>query len=100
MSTTTKTVTLINAFEVPPGADEAFIAGWERARDFLQARDGYEATVLHRSLRPDADFRFVNLARISSPQAWCGAISDPAFPGGRMPFTAHPSLCEVVRDEG
>jgi hypothetical protein len=30
MSATTSTVTLINAFEVPPEADEPFIAGWSR----------------------------------------------------------------------
>ena len=56
--------TLINPFEVPPGADEAFVAGWRRARDFLASREGFSATTLHRALRPDAEFRFVNVARI------------------------------------
>jgi heme-degrading monooxygenase HmoA len=97
---TTQTVTLINAFEVPPDADEPFIIGWERAREFLSARDGFRATALHRALRPDADFRFVNVAVVDSPQAWQDAIGDPAFPGGRMPFRAHPSLYEVVREDG
>jgi heme oxygenase (mycobilin-producing) len=97
---TTQTVTLINAFEVPPEADEPFIAGWERARDFLAAKDGYQSTGLHRALRADADFRFVNVARVDSPQGWKDAISDPAFPGGKLPFNAHPSLYEVVREDG
>src|SRR5689334_871279 len=96
----TQTVTLINAFEVPPDADEAFIAGWERARDFLATKDGFRATALHRALRPDADFRFVNVAAVDSPQALTDAIADPAVPGGRMPFPAHPSLYEVVREDG
>jgi heme-degrading monooxygenase HmoA len=100
MSTTTTTVTLINAFEVPSQADEAFITGWERARDFLAGRDGFSRTALHRALRPDAPFRFVNVARVDSPEAWRRAIADPAFPGGRMPFTAHPGLYEVVREDG
>src|SRR5881628_131525 len=52
--------TLINPFEVPPGADEAFVAGWRRARDFLASREGFSATTLHRALRPDAEFRFVH----------------------------------------
>jgi heme-degrading monooxygenase HmoA len=95
----TQTVTLINAFEVSPDADEAFIAGWERARDFLATKDGFRATALHRALRPDADFRFVNVAAVDSPQAWREAIADPAFPGGRLPFPAHPSLYEVVRED-
>jgi heme oxygenase (mycobilin-producing) len=100
MSTGTSTVTLINAFEVPPEADEAFIAGWERARDFLATKDGFITTALHRALRPDAEFRFVNVARVDSPAAWQRAIADPAFPGGKMPFAAHPSLYEVAREDG
>ena len=88
MSATTKTVTLINAFEVPREADEPFIAGWERARDFLAAREGFSHTALHRALRPDAAFRFVNVARVDSPESWKRAIADPAFPGGKMPFAA------------
>lgn len=95
-----QTVTLINAFEVPPDADEAFIAGWERARDFLATRHGYQAPALHRALRADVDFRFVDVARVESPQAWKEAISDHAFPGARMRFRSHSSVYEVVRDDG
>jgi heme-degrading monooxygenase HmoA len=100
MHGTTNAVTLINAFEVPAEADEPFIAGWERARDFLATKDGFTATALHRALRPDAEFRFVNVARVDSPQAWQQAIADPAFPGAKMPFKAHPSLYEVVHEDG
>jgi heme oxygenase (mycobilin-producing) len=100
MSATTKTVTLINAFEVPSQADEPFIAGWERARDFLAGQDGFSETALHRALRPDAVFRFVNVARGESPEAWRRAIADPAFPGGKMRFAAHPGLYEVVHEDG
>jgi heme oxygenase (mycobilin-producing) len=100
MSTTTRTVTLINAFEVPADSDEPFMAGWERARDFLAARESFSATALHRALSPDAEFRFVNVASVDSPQAWQRAITHPAFPGGRMPFKAHASLYEVVRQDG
>ena len=96
----TSTVVLINAFEVPPEADEPFVAGWERARDFLAGRDGFRSTALHRALRPDAEFRFVNIAQVDSPEAWRDAIADPAFPGGKMPFAAHPSLYEVVHEDG
>jgi heme-degrading monooxygenase HmoA len=96
---TTQAVTLINVFEVPPDADEVFIAGWERARDFLAARDGYRATALHRALRPDVDFRFVNVAQVDAPQRWKEAVSDPAFPGASMPFPGHPGLYEVVRED-
>jgi heme-degrading monooxygenase HmoA len=100
MYPTSKTAVLINAFEVPAGADEPFIGGWERARDFLATKGGFTATALHRALREDVDFRFVNVARVDSPEAWREAIADPAFPGGRMPFKAHPSLYDVVHEEG
>src|SRR4051812_39664570 len=99
-SSTTQTVTLINAFEVPPEADERFIAGWERARDFLATKDGFGTTALHRALTPDAKLRFVNVARVDSPESWQEAIADPAFPGGKMPFPAHPSLYDVVHEDG
>jgi heme oxygenase (mycobilin-producing) len=94
------TATLINAFEVPPEADEPFIAGWERARDFLAGREGFAATALHRALRDDVDFRFVNVARVESVEVWQEAIADPDFPGGQMPFKAHPGLYEVVHEDG
>ena len=96
MQSATQTVTLINAFEVPAEADEPFIGGWERARDFLATKDGFAATALHE----DAEFRFVNVAQVDSPDAWRQAISDPAFPGGQMPFKAHPSLYEAVHEDG
>jgi heme-degrading monooxygenase HmoA len=91
--------TLINAFEVPPDADDAFVAGWERAREFLAARGAYEETALHAALRPDVDFRFVNVARVASAEVWTDAVSDPGFPGAKLPFPAHPGLYEVVRED-
>ena len=92
-------VVLINLFEVPAGADEGFIAAWERARDFLQAQDGYRSTELHRSLAPDADFRFVNVAEWASPAAFQAATGQPGFPGRDMPFPAHPGLYRVVAED-
>ena len=44
------TVVLINAFEVPVGEDEAFLAGWDKARDFLRTQEGFLSTRLHRSI--------------------------------------------------
>jgi len=91
-------VIVINAFEVPPEADEPFLAGWERARDFLASRNAYAATTLHRAIRPDVELRFVNVARVDS-QLWGDAIADPEFPGSEMPFKAHRSLYEIVRED-
>jgi heme-degrading monooxygenase HmoA len=92
-------VVLINLVEVPPDGDESFVAGWEKARDFLKWKDGFLSTALHRSLAPEASFRFVNVAEIESVDAWRHLIGDPAFPGRELPFPAHPGLYEVVYEE-
>jgi heme oxygenase (mycobilin-producing) len=92
-------VVLINAFEVPPGADDAFLASWEASRVFLRDQPGYLATRLHRSLSPGADFRFVNIGRYASPQAFQAAIGQPGFreAAAAIQHRAHPGLYEVIR---
>jgi heme oxygenase (mycobilin-producing) len=92
-------VILINAFEVPDGEDRAFLEGWERARDFLGAQEGYLSSRLHRSITPAADFRFVNVARWLSPQAFRLATARPGFTNAPVPFPFHASLYEVVRED-
>jgi len=93
-------VRLISAFEVPPDADAAFMAAWEQTRDLLSQTEGATLPQLHRALRPDAEFRFVNVARVESPKAWRQAIGDAALPGGAMRFKAHSGLYEVVHEDG
>jgi len=46
---------LINAFEVPRGDAEQFIAAWEKTRDYLSAQPGYVDTALHQAVTPNAD---------------------------------------------
>lgn len=93
-------VRLISAFEVPPDADEAFIAGWENARDVATARGGSSVTALHRALRGDVEFRFVDVALVESADAWRRAIGDAELPGATMQFKAHSGLYEVVHEDG
>jgi heme oxygenase (mycobilin-producing) len=93
-------VRLISAFEVPPDADEAFLAGWENARDVATARGGSSVTALHRALRRDVEFRFVDVALVESADAWRRAIGDAELPGATMPFKAHSGLYEVVHEDG
>jgi heme-degrading monooxygenase HmoA len=92
-------VVLINAFEVPEGEDDAFLRGWDRQRELLSTREGYLSTRLHRSLSPDADYRFVNVARWESEQAFRDATSQPEFSNAPVPFRFHASLYEVVRKD-
>ena len=95
----TRPVVLINAFEVPPGEDDAFLEGWERARDYLSTQEGYLSTRLHRSVMPNADFRFVNIALWESQEAFKVAMAQPEFKGASIPFPFHASLYEVVRED-
>jgi heme-degrading monooxygenase HmoA len=92
-------VVLINAFEVPEGEDDAFLQGWERAREFLSRQEGYVSTRLHRSLLPEADFRFVNVALWESAQAFRDATTQPEFGNAPVLFPFHASLYEVVRED-
>lgn len=92
-------VVLINAFEVPPEGDDAFVANWERARDLLRMQPGYLATTLHQALTPQADFRWVNIARWASPAAFGAAMGHLRMSGVMVPYAAHPALYEVVRED-
>lgn len=92
-------VILINAFEVPAGQDEQFLMSWERSRDFLRAQPGYLSTRLHRSLAPSADFRYVNVARWESAEAFRAATAQPEFRDQTPSFRFHAALYEVVRED-
>jgi heme oxygenase (mycobilin-producing) len=92
-------VILINAFEVPEGQDDAFLEGWERSRAVLSKQPGYLSTRLHHSLSPDADFRFINIARWESAQSFRTATLQPEFRTGTGQHRFHASLYTVVRDD-
>lgn len=91
-----KPVLLINSFEVPIGEDRAFMRGWERARDYLRTQPGYVSAALHRSITPDADFRFVNVAVWESAEDFRAATSGPEFRDASFPYRFHAALYEVV----
>ena len=96
-------VTLINPFEVPASTtDEDFLAGWQRAANYLQAQPGFVGTTLHQSMSPDAKFRFVNVAEWESPQAFAAAVSSEGFRqlARNNPSPNHPALYRIVRTAG
>jgi hypothetical protein len=84
-------VTVINPFEVPADADERFLAGWHAIRRSLSSQRGYLGTRLHRG--DDADLRFVNVARWSSPLMVARALRDVDT---AIPFASHPALYLVA----
>ena len=95
-----KGVVLINVFEVPAGRLDEAVAAWESARDFMVKQPGYINTRLHKSLRPDAKFQLVNVARWESPKHYLNAQKALRESGSvpRMPgLQFHPGLYEVIR---
>jgi len=96
----TEPVVLINVFEVPAADAEAFIAGWEKTRDYFQSQPGYVDTALHRSIAPGAEFQFVNVAHWRTAEDFAAAIAGPGFleaTAGLGGYRSHPALYRVAR---
>jgi quinol monooxygenase YgiN len=55
-------VVLINVFEVPVGGEKEFIEWWKQSSEALQKEPGFLDAQLHRSLKADARFQFINIA--------------------------------------
>ena len=96
--TESMSVTLINIFEVPAGDEEAFIAAWEKARDYLVKLPAHIETALHQSLH-EARFRFVNVAQWTSEDEFNDAIRSQGFreAAADLRWPASPALYQVVR---
>ena len=92
------TTILINPFDVAPELpDDQFLAGWQRAAQYMRAQPGFVSTKLHRAVSPDAKFRFVNVAEWESPSAFQAAVASEEFRAmaGRGPAN-YPALYEVA----
>src|SRR4051795_11674827 len=70
---------LVNCFEVDPAQDEKFLALWRQADELLRSRGGYRSTRLHKSVGPQARFRWINIAELDSVETWQSIISGPEF---------------------
>jgi heme-degrading monooxygenase HmoA len=95
----TEPVVLINSFEVPEGNDEEFVAAWQAAREFLETWPGYLGTTLHQTVTPEAEFRFVNVARWGTAQEFQAAVTSDDFraaAAGLAGYRSHPGLYRVV----
>ena len=93
-------ITLINPFEVPMGKLDEAILMWEQARDFLQKQPGYISTALHQSMKPDARFRLVNIAKWENIEAF-KAASQKMHAEANLPrvegVSGGPELYTVIR---
>ena len=92
-------IVLINPFKVPQETpDEGFLAGWQRAADYLRKQPGFVDARLHRAVSPDPRFRFINVAQWESPEAFRAAVTSEGFRAlaGGTPSNS-PALYQVVR---
>jgi heme oxygenase (mycobilin-producing) len=94
-------VTLINVFTVSKGREEEFIKLWNETALLMKSQPGFIDTKLHRSIHPEADFAFVNVALWESEQTWQKAMgSSPDLQMWRDRIAviaqAHPSLYNVA----
>jgi heme-degrading monooxygenase HmoA len=95
-------ITLVNCFEVPAGREHEFFRLWQQVNAYMRQKRGYLEHKLHRSLRADAQFRFINVARWAS-QADFDAAHDDGFRAlvtqdAWAPFRSRPALYEVVHE--
>jgi heme-degrading monooxygenase HmoA len=94
-------VVLINPFEVPEGQEEAFLASWRTAAEFMRQTEGFISIRLHKSLDPTTKFRFVNVAEWASPQQFEAAVRSVTFQeiARKMPFAGYPALYTVAIED-
>jgi heme-degrading monooxygenase HmoA len=95
-------VTLVNCFDVPAGQEDEFFTLWQQVNTYMRQKKGYLEHKLHRSLAPDAPFRFINVARWASIEDFDAAhdegfralVTHPVWAS----FRSHPALYEVVHE--
>jgi heme-degrading monooxygenase HmoA len=94
------TVILINPIEVAVGEEEPFLSVWLQAAEHMRHAPGFRSLRLHKSLDPQATFRFVNVAEWESQEQWQEAVrTQPARITEEMRerwHTAYPALYQVI----
>ena len=93
-------IQFFNCFEVPADLGDEFLRLWTQVNAYMVTKPGYVSHELHRSLRADARFRFLNHGVWESAEHWNAAhdagfremLSQPEW----APFRSTPALYEVV----
>lgn len=88
-------VPFVNCFEVPTGREDAFLALWQEVNSYMAAKPGYLSHRLHRSLAPDAKFRFINYAEWESAEHWRAAHDE-----GFRELVSGPEWSEISSTHG
>ena len=90
-------VTLINSFEVPVRDEPQFLEQWKKTSDQAKLKDGFIEAKLHRAVKDDARFLFVNVAVWESEQLYHAAFNTIGIEEGKNSNVhANPALYKVV----
>src|SRR4051794_14149190 len=101
----TQPVTLMNSFLVPEGRDEAFVDLWTETSLYFRSQPGFLSLRLHRAATPGTEFRYVNVARWASDEAYRAPHGTDEFrrlvtQEAWKEFPSTPVLYDVVRALG
>lgn len=97
--------TLINAFIVPEDKEEEFLKRWKQTTAEFSKRDGFIESHLHRNTGVgNGTFRFINIARWESAEAWESNHGDYvpgeySIPGVKGHAAIFESIVDVCNDE-
>ncbi len=90
-------VTLINAFEVPVNDEAVFLEQWKQTSAQVKGRKGFVETRLHRALKDDARFLYVNVAIWENEELYHAAFRTIEVHEGKdANVHANPALYRVV----
>jgi len=93
-------VTLLNVFSVPEHLEAEFLKNWQKSADHFSRTPGFIETHLHRNTGVgNGTFRFINIARWESADAWHSSHAahpptEYAIPG----VQGHPAIYECIVD--
>ena len=91
-------VTLINTFIVPEDQEAEFLKNWRETTEVFSHTPGFIETHMHRNTGVgDGTFKFINIARWESAEAWRSTHED--YPPGEdnLPgVKGHPAIYESI----
>ncbi|HEY0754187.1 MAG TPA: antibiotic biosynthesis monooxygenase family protein [Ktedonobacteraceae bacterium] len=58
----TSSVVMINTFEIQAGGETEFLIWWERSSEALRKEPGFIDAQLHKNLKSESSFQFINIA--------------------------------------
>ncbi|MGI9022569.1 MAG: antibiotic biosynthesis monooxygenase family protein [Acidimicrobiales bacterium] len=91
--------TAIVAYEVDAYDSDKFLDSWNQANAYIQEQGGHLSTTLHQAASASPDFRFVNVTRWESADAFRAATQSDGFRQASARLDAYPihaSVYEVV----